>query len=57
MNLKLINAHKQKTRPIGRMQIRKATRALSVRRGVVNEAGPSFYVTIVKHGFEIYERA
>ena len=49
--------HKQKTRPIGRMQLQKATRTLSVRRDAVNEARPSFYVMIVKHGIEIYERA
>ncbi|MDP3795143.1 MAG: hypothetical protein Q8R13_04435 [bacterium] len=52
-----MNTHKQKTRPIGREQIQNATLALSVRKGVVNEARPSFYVMIVKHGFEIYERA
>ena len=56
MNMKLINTHKQKTRPIGRMQIRNATLALSVRKGAVNEARPSFYAMIMKHGFEIYER-
>ena len=57
MNIKLINTPKQKTRPIGREQIQNATRTLSVRSGAVNEARPSFYMTIVKHGFEIYERA
>ncbi len=54
----LINIHKQKTRPIGRIANTKSNLALSVRKGVVNEARPSFYVTIVKHGSENYfERA
>jgi hypothetical protein len=55
--MNLINMHKQKTLPIGRMQIQKAILTLSVRKEVVNEARPSFYSMIVKHGFEIYERA
>jgi len=55
--MKLINTHKQKTRPIGRIANTKSNLALSVRSGAVNEARPSFYVMIVKHGFEIYERA
>ena len=58
MNMKLINTHKQKTRPIGRIANTKSNLALSVRKGVVNEARPSFYVTIVKHGNGNYfERA
>ena len=57
MNMKLINTHKQKTRPIGRIQIQKAILTLSVRKDVVNEAGPSFYAMIVKHNFEIYGHA
>ena len=58
MNMKLINTHKQKTRPIGWIANTKSNLALSVRKGVVNEARPSFYVTIVKHGNGNYfERA
>lgn len=50
--------HKQKTRPIGRIANTKSNLTLSVRKGVVNKARPSFYVTIVKHGIENYlERA
>ena len=48
MNMKLINTHK-KTRPIGRIANTKSNLALSVRKGVVNEARPSFYSTIVNH--------
>jgi len=56
--MKLINTHKQKTRPIGRIANTKSNLALSVRSGAVNEARPSFYVMIVKHGSENYfERA
>ncbi len=56
--MRLINMHKQKTRPIGRIANTKSNLTLSVRKGVVNKARPSFYVTIVKHGIENYlERA
>ena len=56
--MELINKHKQKTRPIGRVANTKSNLALSVRKGVVNEAGPSFHVMIVKHGSKNYfERA
>ncbi len=55
--VKLINTYKQKTRPIGRVANTKSNLALSVRKGVINEARPSSYVMIVKHGFGIYERA
>src|SRR3989338_5402601 len=55
MNMKLLNTRKQKTRPIGRMQIRKASRALSVRSDVVNEAGPSSYVMMVKYRGNSFE--
>ena len=51
--MKLINTHKQKTRPIGRIANTKSNLALSVRSGAVNETRPSFYVMIVKHFFEI----
>lgn len=39
------------------MQLRKAILTLPVRKGAVNEARPGSYVMIVKHGFDIYERA
>ena len=39
------------------MQIRKVTRALSIRSDAVNKTGPRYYVMIMKHCFEIYEPA
>lgn len=58
MNVKLTNTHKQKTRPIGRIANTKSNLVLPVRKGVVNEARPSFYVMIVQHGSKNYlERA
>ena len=49
--MKLINKHKQKTRPKGRIANTKSNLTLSVRKDVVGETGPRFYFAIMKHNF------